>query len=143
MRLGTHWLVDLYECKNMPTDAKVLQQTMEKAATLVGATIVCSSFHQFQPQGLSGVVIIGESHLAIHTWPEHGTACVDLFTCSETMDATPGVEFLQAAFQSQRVITRKVDRADQWTTDKANTGAQSDLNSERGDSIHEGIRNSG
>jgi S-adenosylmethionine decarboxylase len=55
---------------------------MLRAAREVGATVVTHSFHRFQPYGISGVVVIAESHLSIHTWPEHSYAAVDIFSCS-------------------------------------------------------------
>ena len=85
---------------------------MEEAATRIGATIIASTFHEFQPQGLSGVVVIGESHLAVHTWPEYDSVCVDLFTCSPSMDAGPGIEFLKSAFQAERVVSRILPRGE-------------------------------
>ncbi|MEZ6133523.1 MAG: adenosylmethionine decarboxylase [Pirellulaceae bacterium] len=111
-QLGTHWLIDLDDCEQLPTQASRLQDIMEHAARLVGATILSSSFHEFQPMGLSGVVVIGESHLAVHTWPEHRAACVDLFTCSPTMDAAPGVEYLQQIFAAGAVSTRQYRRGE-------------------------------
>ena len=54
---------------------------MRSAAEAAGATIVTATFHRFAPQGVSGVVVIAESHLSIHTWPEYGYAAVDFYTC--------------------------------------------------------------
>lgn len=108
--LGTHWLIDLLDCRRITADPDALQATMLAAAKAIGATIVCSSFHRFEPQGLSGVVIIGESHLAVHTWPEHRAVCVDLFTCSPKMNADPGIELLKNAFDPESMVTKKIDR---------------------------------
>ena len=68
---------------------------MNQAAELAGATIVSSNFHHFSPHGVSGVVIIAESHLTIHTWPEYGYAAVDLFTCGDTVDPWIAFDFLK------------------------------------------------
>ncbi len=97
-RLGSHYLADFYGCAAMPTTAPELQEMMLEAANLIGATVVTSSFHEFSPHGLSGVVVIAESHLAIHTWPENGVACIDLFTCSSDMDPRPGLKMLFQKF---------------------------------------------
>jgi len=75
---------------------------MKEAAIECGATIVESCFHMFNPHGVSGVVIISESHLAIHTWPELGYAAVDLFTCGEACDPKVAYEFLKKAFNSKK-----------------------------------------
>ena len=108
--LGRHFLFELYDCGNLPTEADELQRHMEHAARLIGATIVASRFHAFAPHGLSGVIVIAESHLAIHTWPEFDCACVDLFTCSAAMVPGPGLEYLRAAFAAGRVESMEVPR---------------------------------
>lgn len=80
--LGTHLLVELYSC-----DADLLncvgniEQSMRAAASAANATIVSSQFHHFGPQGVSGVLVLAESHLSVHTWPEHRYAAVDIYTC--------------------------------------------------------------
>ena len=67
-------------------DQSYLEKAILEAATAAGATPLRTVFHQFSPQGVTGVVIIAESHLSIHTWPERGYASVDFYTCG---DATP------------------------------------------------------
>jgi S-adenosylmethionine decarboxylase proenzyme len=85
--LGKHILVELYDCdtKGLNQHDKV-QKMMLGAARAAKATVVTSEFHQFNPYGVSGAVIIAESHLTIHTWPEYGYAAVDVFTCGEEID---------------------------------------------------------
>ena len=100
----------MLHCRQITANVDTLQATMLAAAKAIGATIVSSSFHRFEPQGLSGVVIIGESHLAVHTWPEHGAVCVDLFTCSSTMNADPGIELLKEVFEPESLVIKKIDR---------------------------------
>ena len=86
--LGNHLLVELYDCPSERlNDAPLLERTLEDSARDAGATVVISSFYPFSPHGVSGVVIITESHLAIHTWPERGYAAVDVFTCGTLVDA--------------------------------------------------------
>ena len=111
--LGRHLLVDLYQCRSLPDNAQNLRELMEQAARIVGATIVQSVFHQFQPYGLSGVVVIAESHLSIHIWPEYGVASLDFFSCSEQLDPTPGVEFIRRAFQAESIKIENVMRGSQ------------------------------
>jgi S-adenosylmethionine decarboxylase len=85
--LGRHILLELYDCDNkILNDHAKVEQIMLGAAQAAKATIVKSIFHHFNPYGVSGVVVIAESHLAIHTWPEYGYAAVDLFTCGEEID---------------------------------------------------------
>ncbi len=99
--LGRHLLAEFYECNpNILNNCELIEEQMQQAALACGATIVQSNFHTFSPYGVSGVVIIAESHLAIHTWPEFGYAAVDLFTCGETCDPKVAYEFLKNAFRA-------------------------------------------
>ena len=107
---GQHLLVDFDNCQSMVDTSDQLEQIMLKTARKINATIVTSSFHEFNPQGLSGVVVIAESHLAIHTWPEHNAACVDLFTCSAEMDSMAGIAFLFESFSAQSVSIETISR---------------------------------
>ena len=80
--LGTHLLLDLKECNpDLLDDLDYIKQAMMGAANEAGATILGESFHKFAPVGVTGIISIAESHLSIHTWPEHGYAAVDIFTC--------------------------------------------------------------
>jgi len=75
---------------------------MVAAAKVAKASIVGSHFHQFSPYGISGVVVIAESHVAIHTWPEHGYAAVDIFTCGETLSPEVAAQYLVEKFQARQ-----------------------------------------
>ena len=84
--LGKHLLLELKDCdKEVLNDLSFLKGILAEAANEAGATVLGESFHQFNPQGVSGVIIIAESHLFIHTWPECGYAAVDIFTCGDTV----------------------------------------------------------
>ena len=117
--LGQHLLVDFHDCKKIPQTADELEQLMLETAKLVKATVVTSSFHAFNPIGLSGVVVIAESHLAAHTWPEHNIVCIDLFTCSDQMKSNDGLAFmfesLQAASMSVKTVARGGNSDDEPT----------------------------
>ena len=79
---GRHLLIEYFGCAfNVLNDAAKIQSQMEAAARAAQTTILHSYFHPFKPQGVSGVVVVEESHLSIHTWPEKGYAAVDFFTC--------------------------------------------------------------
>ena len=83
--LGTHLLLELRDCnQELLDDIDYIEDAMIGAANEAGATIVGQSFHKFDPRGVTGIVAIAESHLSIHTWPEHGYAAVDIFTCGRT-----------------------------------------------------------
>ncbi|MBQ9688205.1 S-adenosylmethionine decarboxylase proenzyme [bacterium] len=100
--LGQHVLAEFFECNpNILNNLEKVEQLMVEAALECGATIVQKCFHRFNPYGISGVVIIAESHLAIHTWPELGYAAVDLFTCGSKCDPTVAFEYLRKCFASK------------------------------------------
>ena len=91
--LGRHLLLELKDCDpDLLDDLEFLKSSLSETAVQIGATVIGDSFHRFSPQGVSGVVIISESHLFIHTWPEYGYAAVDVFTCGETVDPTLAVK---------------------------------------------------
>ena len=109
--LGEHVLVDYHGCNpEMLDDVGYLQEAMVRTAEAIGAHIVTVEFHEFNPIGVSGVVVIAESHLTIHTWPEHGYAAVDLFTCGQNMQIDVGVELLQEALGATSRQTREFER---------------------------------
>jgi S-adenosylmethionine decarboxylase proenzyme len=111
--LGRHLLVEFYNCDAATLDDVAgVEASMNRAAVDCGATIVQSTFHRFQPYGVSGVVVISESHLAIHTWPEFGYASVDLFTCGDTVDPLVAYEVLKKAFNAQCVEINMIQRGD-------------------------------
>ena len=93
--LGKHLLLELQDCdKEVLNDLSFLRSTLVAAATACGAIVLGDSFHPFHPQGVSGVVVIAESHLAIHTWPEYGYAAVDIFTCGTSVEPEKAAETL-------------------------------------------------
>lgn len=100
--LGRHILVEFIGCNSeILNDVSIIEKSMVDAAQDAGATVINSTFHHFSPFGVSGVVVIQESHLAIHTWPEYQYAAVDLFTCGESVDPWISFDFLKKAFQAQ------------------------------------------
>jgi S-adenosylmethionine decarboxylase len=93
--LGRHLLVELNDCnREVLNDLDLLRDAMLTAAIRSGAVVLGDSFHRFSPQGVSGVVVIAESHLSVHTWPEYGYAAVDVFTCGTTVNPRTAAEVL-------------------------------------------------
>lgn len=110
--LGIHILVEYYNCnKEILKNVEIIEQSMLTAAKESKATIVESVFHQFNPWGVSGAVIIAESHLTIHTWPEHAYAAVDLFTCGD-IDYEVGLNTLKVFLESKRCEVKKMFRGE-------------------------------
>lgn len=109
--LGKHFVLELSGCdpKTIGSLAKV-QRNMVRAALEAKAEVREIAFHKFNPQGVSGVVVIAESHLAIHTWPEFGYAAVDIYTCGEKTDPFHACEFLEKAFNAKTACYSVIDR---------------------------------
>ena len=100
--LGYHIILEMYDCDiDILKSRDKIEEFMLFAAKKSGATIIQSAFHQFNPFGVSGVVIIAESHLAIHTYPEFGYAAVDIFTCGETVDIFTATQYLKEKLGAQ------------------------------------------
>ncbi len=111
VNLGQHVLAEFFECDpNILNSIDKVEKYMVDAALECGATIVQKCFHMFNPYGVSGVVIISESHLAIHTWPELGYAAVDLFTCGDKCDPKISYEFLKKKFHCQNATFTELKR---------------------------------
>lgn len=109
--IGHHWLVELYDCPSGVLETvDAIETAMLEGAKAMGATIIQSSFHQFAPIGVSGVIIIQESHLTIHTWPEFGYAALDLFTCGKSLQPQQGLEYLKNTLQAGRMEVKYVER---------------------------------
>jgi len=108
---GKHILAEYFECECTYLDSEAaIRNLMLEAASRSGATIVGNIFHHFSPQGVSGVVVIAESHLAIHTWPEFRYASVDLFTCGTRVDPWIGFEYLKEKLQSKKWMSKEITR---------------------------------
>lgn len=89
-------MVEFFNCdRERLNDVDFIGKVMHEAAVECGATVVETVFHAFSPHGVSGVVVIAESHLAIHTWPEYGYAAVDLFTCGDTVNPEIAFDYLE------------------------------------------------
>jgi S-adenosylmethionine decarboxylase len=109
--LGRHLLVELYDCDVAVIDnLDMVKRVVLEAARLARATVVDVVFHAFSPFGISGVVVIAESHLSVHTWPEYGYAAVDVFTCSDGLQVAEAIRYLIGRFAAQRTSIVEVQR---------------------------------
>ena len=99
---GTHLLIDLWGAANL-TDPVLIDTALRSAAIRAGATILHSHFHHFTPNGgVSGVVVLAESHISIHTWPERDFAAIDIFMCG-SCDPHNAIPVLEEAFTPKRL----------------------------------------
>ena len=109
--LGKHIIAEFWGAPaNKLDDILLIQNCLEKAAELAGATIVNSNFHKFSPQGVTGILLVEESHFSIHTWPEHNYAAVDLFTCSDTMKYQLALDEIFSQLGCQSSDVKVIDR---------------------------------
>jgi S-adenosylmethionine decarboxylase len=109
--LGRHLLLELFDCD---TDAinnlEAVKAALIEAAKRAQATIVDVVFHEFNPFGVSGVVVIAESHLSIHTWPEYRYAAVDIFSCGDVLQPEVAANYLVEEFKAERTSVVDVQR---------------------------------
>lgn len=109
--LGRQILVEFYDCRESNiNDVNYIEESLLNATKASGATIISHNFHKFSPYGVSGVVVIAESHVAIHTWPEYNYAAVDIFTCGDTIDPWVIQEHLKNDFESSNVSSMELKR---------------------------------
>ncbi|MEW6142186.1 MAG: adenosylmethionine decarboxylase [Chloroflexota bacterium] len=109
--LARHLLIELKDCRHdRLNDLDFLRDTLKDAAIAAGATVIQDSFYQFAPYGISGVVIIAESHLSIHTWPEFNYAAVDIFTCGMTTRPEEAADLVARRLESKDTRLREVKR---------------------------------
>jgi S-adenosylmethionine decarboxylase len=109
--LGVHLLLDLAGAPfAMLDDPHLIESALLDTVHLMGATVLGVHLHRLQPQGISGVVVIAESHLTIHTWPERGEAAVDLFTCGSADRAREAVAALTGKLGGTEAVVRELGR---------------------------------
>jgi S-adenosylmethionine decarboxylase proenzyme len=109
--LGRQILVEFYDCdSDKINDVDFIESSILAATRSSGATIISHDFHKFSPHGVSGVVVIAESHVTIHSWPEYNYAAVDIFTCGETIDPWVIQEHLKEDFESTNISSMEMKR---------------------------------
>jgi S-adenosylmethionine decarboxylase proenzyme len=109
--LGRQILVEFYDCDaDVLNDVEQIEQIMLQATRESKANIISHNFHKFSPHGVSGVVVIAESHVTIHSWPEYNYAAVDIFTCGETIDPWIIQELMKEQLRSETVSSMEMKR---------------------------------
>ena len=109
--LARHFIAELYDCNNeILNSVSAVERVLLAAAKAANATIVGYSFHEFSPHGVSGVVIIAESHMSIHTWPEFGYAAVDIFTCGDLTDNDAAINTIRDGLEAGNLIPKELKR---------------------------------
>ncbi|MFD2654579.1 adenosylmethionine decarboxylase [Gracilibacillus thailandensis] len=109
--MGRHVIAELWECNiDMLNDIERLERTFVNAALKAGAEVREVAFHKFAPFGVSGVVIISESHLTIHSFPEHGYASIDVYTCGDIIDPNVAVAYIEEHLEAKSTEKLEVPR---------------------------------
>lgn len=109
--LGRHIVAELYNCNlEKIDDVTFVENSMLAAAEKAGATVINSTFHHFSPFGVSGVIVIQESHFSIHCWPEYGYASIDIYTCGDTVDPWIAYEYLKSELNASHGSTIELNR---------------------------------
>ncbi|HLD95502.1 MAG TPA: adenosylmethionine decarboxylase [Alphaproteobacteria bacterium] len=113
MHLGNHLIIDFFGCKSFEFNScRDLEKHMPALVKKAGGTVVQVTFHEFIPHGTSGVVVIAESHVTIHTWPEHETACVDVFSCGTKLNVSGLIEDLKNLLGAQTHLSKDFKRGE-------------------------------
>lgn len=108
---GRHVAIDTWGVDfNLLNDSETLQYHMIEAAEACGATVLSVQAKQFEPQGATVLVLLSESHLSIHTYPEKGFAALDCYTCGETVDPEIAIDHMVKALRPSKVYARKLIR---------------------------------
>ena len=108
---GSHIILDLHDCNtDKLNDADYIKDVLEKAAIEAKATILQTIIHRYQPQGVTGVCLVSESHLSIHTWPEYGFAAVDIFMCGKEGFPEKAREYIRTALEGKEGYVMAVPR---------------------------------
>jgi len=109
--LGNHLIVEMYDCDPaIINDVELVESAMKQAVKISGARMVQSVVHRFNPHGISGVIVIEESHFSVHTWPEYGYCALDIFTCGTEVDYYSALDSLKEAFQSNHISVSEIKR---------------------------------
>lgn len=109
--LGHQLTVDFYNCNpTIINNIEEIKRVLEKGAEIMNLSVVKTIIHEFSPIGISGVIVIEESHIAIHTWPEHCYVALDFFTCSESYPLDEGILWIQQQFESNNIDKQSLQR---------------------------------
>lgn len=105
---GTHVIVDLYGAVNIDNE-EIVREAIAEIVRATGATLLHQYFHRFEPQGITGMACLAESHISVHTWPESGFAAFDIYMCG-TARPERAIPILKTYFQPEHVETRSIQR---------------------------------
>ncbi|MDD3748350.1 MAG: adenosylmethionine decarboxylase [Candidatus Bipolaricaulis anaerobius] len=108
--LGRQLVVELWDCTQNTNDAEAIREGLYRAVERAGASVIGVHVHSFKPHGVSGMAMLSESHISVHTWPEIGYVAVDVFTCGEDVTPEGAVEVLRDLFRPERTSVIEIRR---------------------------------
>ncbi len=109
--LGRHYIIEASGCNpEILKSVEKVEQILVKAAEKAKVQVWSISFHRFRPHGVSGVVVISESHLSVHTWPEFGYVALDIYTCGQSAKPDDAVEYAVQQFEATSVHVTEISR---------------------------------
>jgi len=108
--LGQHVIIEFWGCNDGINDAGLMRTAIMEAVRAAHATLLDLNVHTFSPHGVTGVAVLSESHLSVHTWPEYGYLAADVFTCGATTKPSAAVEVLRRYFQPDLVDVKELPR---------------------------------
>jgi S-adenosylmethionine decarboxylase len=109
--LGKHLIIELFQCDStILNDPQTLEHHLLTAVKLSGATVIQPFFHQFSPHGVTGVVVVAESHFSLHTWPEYGYCAVDIFTCGDSVNGNQALAYLKKSLKATNASVMEIKR---------------------------------
>lgn len=109
--VGFQKTIDFYGCNSeLINSCEFVENALLEATKLMNLTVVNTTIHSFSPIGVSGVIVIQESHIAIHTWPEHEYVAIDIFTCNEAYNLDNGIAYLENVFEATNTNQQDIER---------------------------------
>ena len=109
--LGKHLIIELFQCDStILNNPKTLEHLLLAAVKLSGATVIQPFFHQFSPHGVTGVVVVAESHFCLHTWPEYGYCALDIFTCGDSVNGNQALDYLKESLKAANASVMEIKR---------------------------------
>tara|TARA_Y100001968_G_scaffold63368_1_gene54154 strand:+ start:1176 stop:1643 length:468 start_codon:yes stop_codon:yes gene_type:complete len=109
--IGRHCILELYQCDQAKlNDEAFVRTTITSSAKITGATLINLVTHSFKPQGVTGLALLAESHISIHTWPEIGYAAIDVFTCGDHTMPEKACKLLFKEFSARNFSFKNIDR---------------------------------
>lgn len=110
--LGQHVIIELWGCNDSINDAELVRTAMVDAVQAANATLLSLNVHKFSPHGVTGVAVLSESHLSVHSWPEYGYVAADVFTCGNTTEPRAAADVLRRSFGSSRCQVQELTRGE-------------------------------